>query len=255
MERQNLDLYIPARGTNFPLVIWIHGGGWSSNSKEDPGGRSFLGRGYALASPNYRQSRYAHWPAQLIDCKAAVRWLRAHAAEYGLDPNHFGAYGMSSGGHMVAILGTAGDAREFDQGDNLGYSSRIQAVADWFGPTDFLSISNAPPNIRWGGDGDADTQLLGGKPSENIELAKSASPVHFVSTNSPPFIIMHGENDHMVPLQQSQELVDALKKAGVPVEFHVVVGGSHGRPKGAFEGPEAMGWLHDFFDKYLKNGK
>jgi acetyl esterase/lipase len=257
MERQNLDLYLPARGTNFPVVIWIHGGGWISNSKENPGGRSFLYRGYALASLNYRQSRHAKWPAQLIDCKAAVRWLRAHAGEYGLDPNHFGAYGLSSGGHMVAILGTTGDAKEFDQGDNLGFSSRIQAVADWFGPTDFLSAPNAyatniPNTQRWGGNGDVDTQLLGGFPSKNIELAKSASPVHFVSKNSPPFLIVHGDMDPVVPLQQSQELVDALKAAGVPVEFHVIVGGGHGKP--GFDTPETLGWLHDFFDKYLKPG-
>ncbi len=250
MERQNLDLYIPARATNCPLVIWVHGGAWISNSKEGPGGRSFLGRGYALASLNYRQSRHAKWPAQIIDLKAAVRWLRAHAGEYGLDPRHFGAFGMSSGGHMVAMMGTAGE-NEFEQGENLGFSSQVQVVADWFGPTDFLSISNTPGSMRWGGNGDVDTQLLGGFPSRNHELAESASVVHYVTTNTPPFVIVHGDKDPMVPLQQSQELVAALKKAGVPVEFHVIVGGGHGKP--GFETPEVMGWLHDFFDKYLKN--
>ncbi len=251
MERQNLDLYLPAQGTNWPLVIWVHGGGWNSNSKDNPGGRSFLGRGYALASLNFRQAQHAKWPAQIIDCKAAVRWLRAHAAEYGIDPNHFGVWGMSSGGHMVAMLGTAGD-NDFEQGENLGFSSQVQAVADWFGPTDFLSVSNSPGAMRWGGRGDVDTSLLGGFPSKNIELAKSASPVHYITAKTPPFLIVHGDKDLMVPLQQSQELVDALKKAGVPVEFHVIVGGGHGKP--GFDTPEVTGWLNDFFDKYLKGG-
>jgi acetyl esterase/lipase len=252
MERQNLDLYLPAKGTNWPLIIWIHGGGWNKNSKDHPGGRSFLGRGYALASLNYRQAQHAKWPAQIIDCKAAVRWLRAHAGEYGIDPDHFGAWGMSSGGHMVAVLGTTGDTKEFDQGDNLGFSSRVQAVADWFGPTDFLSVSNEPGHMRWGGNGDVDTSLIGGKPSQNVEKARSASPVQYVTSNAPPFLIMHGDKDLTVPVQQSYELRDALKKAGAPVEFLVLVGSGHGGKE--FESREAMGWLNEFFDKYLKGG-
>ncbi len=252
MERQNLDIYLPAAGTNFPLIIWIHGGGWSGHSKEQPEGLAFLNHGYALASLNYRQSQHAHWPAQIIDCKAAIRWLRAHAGEYGLDPNHFGVWGWSSGGHMVAMLGTTGGAKEFDQGENLGFSSRVQAVGDWFGPTDFLTISNSA-NSGWGKKNSAETRLLGGLPSQNIEKAQSASPIHFITPDDPPFLILHGDQDPTVPLQQSQELYDALKKAGVPVDFHVIVGGAHGKP--GFRTPEVDGWLYGFFDKYLKNGK
>jgi acetyl esterase/lipase len=254
-DRQNLDIYLPATGSNFPVVIWVHGGGWTSNSKEHPGGFSFVRDGYALVSINYRQSQHAKWPAQIVDCKSAIRWLRAHAAEYSLDAGHIGVWGLSSGGHMVAMLGVTGDTREFDQGDNLSYSSAVQVVGDWFGPTDFLSVSNEPGHMRWGGNGDVDTSLLGGKPSENIEKAKSASPAHFVSKNSAPFIIMHGAKDLTVPVQQSDELVALLKKAGVPVEYYVVPNGGHGQPKAEFEGPVPLARLHAFFDKYLKPGK
>ncbi len=256
-ERHDLDIYLPATGSNFPVVIWIHGGGWNHNSKNGPGGRSFIPLGYALVSINFRQSSMAKWPAQIIDCKSAIRWLRAHAAEYSLDADHIGVWGMSSGGHMAAMLGVTGDTREFDQGENLNYSSAVQAVGDWSGPTDLLTMSVYPTtnDWKWGTRGSPEFFLLGGTVQTNTDKAVNASPVFYVDKNSAPFIIMHGDKDSTVPVQQAQEIAYLLKRAGVPVEYHVVVEGGHGSPKDAFEGPEARTWLHAFFNKYLKPGQ
>jgi len=239
-ERQMLDLYLPATGTNWPLIVWIHGGGWTEGSKAKPPGLRFLNHGFALASINYRFSQNAIFPAQLLDCKAAVRWLRAHASTYGLDPGRIGVWGASAGGHLVALLGTTGGIKEFDTGENLGVSSRVQAVCDWFGPTDFTGFLDHDT---------ADTpvaRLLGGLISKNLELAQRANPIHYITKDDPPFLIMHGDKDPVVPLEQSQLLADALKKAGVPVTFRVVPGGPE------FRKPEELERLFIFFLKNLK---
>src|SRR5579859_7847618 len=135
--RQVLDLYMPHAAGPLPLIVWIHGGAFRMGSKDDPVPVAMLQQGYAIASLNYRLSQHALFPAQIEDCKAAVRWLRAHAATYGLDPSHIASWGESAGGHLAAMLGTAGHERGFDVGEHLEYSSRVQAVLDFFGPTDF----------------------------------------------------------------------------------------------------------------------
>ena len=133
-ERHKLDLFIPAGTTNaLPLIIWVHGGAWMGGSKEQCPALPYLQKGYAVASINYRLSQHAIFPAQIEDCKAAVRWLRAHAKENNLDPDRFAVWGASAGGHLVALLGTAGDVKKFDVGPNLEVSSRVQAVVDCFG--------------------------------------------------------------------------------------------------------------------------
>jgi len=243
-ERQMLDLYLPGTGTNWPLIVWIHGGGWTGGNKEKPPGLSFLRHGFALASINYRLSQDAVFPAQLLDCKAAIRWLRAHAAENGIDPNRIGVWGASAGGHLVALLGTTGDVKEFDTGENSGASSRVQAVCDWFGPTDFASDPKADtpdsPQAR----------LIGGPISQNAQKAQRANPIHYITKDDPPFLIVHGDKDAVVPLEQSQLLADALEKAGVKVTFHIVPGGEHGGPE--FRKREELDRLFLFFIKNLK---
>lgn len=249
-ERQKLDLYRPEKGkAPLPLIVWVHGGGWQAGSKDRPPVLYLVKKGYALASVNYRLSQHATFPAQIEDCKAAIRWLRANAKKYGLDPKHVGAAGASAGGHLVALLGTTADVKELDGvGGNKDQSSRVQAVVDLFGPTDFQHLG--PNADRAGG---AIAKLLGGPPSENKEKAKQASPVAHVSKDAAPFLILHGDMDKTVALKQSQLLTDALKKAGVEVRLITLEGAGHGGP--AFSQPEQRQAIEDFFDKHLKAKK
>jgi acetyl esterase/lipase len=228
---RTLDLYLPAKGTNLPLIVWIHGGAWMEGNKENPPGLGFLKHGFALASINYRLSQEAAFPAQLVDCKASIRWLRAHAAENGIDPDHIGVWGASAGGHLVALLGTTGDVKEFDQGDNLSVSSRVQAVCDWFGPTDLAQLAKYSKDYNPTAPDSAVARLIGGTPSQNAEKVERANPIHYLAKDDPPFLIMHGDKDPLVPLEQSQILADALKNAGVPVKFYTIEGAGHGGPE------------------------
>ena len=229
--RQKLDLYLPKDGENLPLIINIHGGAFRMGSKENGVPLEYLSRGYAVASINYRLSQHAVFPAQIEDCKSAVRWLRAHASEYRLDPNRFAAWGSSAGGHLAAMLGTAGNVSEFEVGENLMVSSRVQAVVDYFGPTDFLQMdAHRLPNGQVHDMADSpESQLVGGPIQENREKVAKANPITYVTKNTPPFLICHGDADPLVPHHQSELLAAALKKAGVPVTFYTVVGAGHGR--------------------------
>jgi acetyl esterase/lipase len=204
------------------------------------------GRGYAVASINYRYSQQAVFPAQIEDCKAAIRWLRANAAKYHIDPDRVGVWGASAGGHLVALLGTAGAAKDLEgKGGNADQSSRVQCVVDWFGPTDLVKIDRQPEK--------ADTavaKLIGGPLKDNREKAKKASPMTYVDKNSAPFLIMHGDKDNVVPLDQSEILADALKKAGVEVKLQVIKNNGHGGP--GFSTPESRKMIEEFFDKHLK---
>ncbi len=145
-ERQRLDLYVPEKADGpLPVIVWVHGGAWLTGSKEGGGpALPFVGKGYAVASINYRLSQHAKFPAQIEDCKAAIRWLRANAKTYNLDPGRFGVWGASAGGHLVALLGTSGDVKDLE--GNAGtddQSSRVQAVVDWFGPTDVTQMGGS----------------------------------------------------------------------------------------------------------------
>jgi acetyl esterase/lipase len=250
-ERQKLDLFIPPGATNpLPLIIWVHGGAWLGGSKDQCPALSYLPKGYAVASINYRLSQHAIFPAQIEDCKAAVRWLRANAKEYNLDPNRFAAWGASAGGHLVALLGTAGDAKKFDVGANLDVSSRVQAVVDFFGPTDLTRMAqDALPGSRIDHDApDApEAKLIGGPVQEHKEKAATANPITYVAKDNPPFLIMHGNKDELVPYQQSELLRDALQKAGVPVTFKIIEGAGHG-----FGGPDIDRQVAAFFDQQLQ---
>ena len=251
-ERHKLDLFVPEKADGpLPLIIWVHGGGWQNGSKDGcpPLRSGYVGRGYAVASINYRLSQHAPFPAQIEDCKAAIRWLRAHAREYNLDPNRFGVWGSSAGGHLVALLGTSGDVKAFDVGANLDQSSRVQAVCDYYGPTDFMAFVTTPGFERHASPNAPEVKLLGGSVTEKPDLAKRASPVTFVSRDDPPFLIVHGDKDPTVPVNQSQLLFDALKQAGVSVHFHTIKGAGHGR---GFGGPEIEPMVTAFFDKHLK---
>ncbi len=249
-KRQKLDLYLPRTEKKLPLIIYVHGGAWLAGSKEFNVPFEYLRDGYAVASVNYRLSQHALFPAQIEDCKAAVRWLRANADKYNIDPNNFGAWGESAGGHLVALLGTSGDVNDFDKGGNTGVSSRIQAVVDYFGPTDFLQMDEqrlAEGMVHNAADS-PEAKLIGGPVQENKEKAARANPVTYVSKGDAPFLIIHGDTDPLVPCHQSKLLEDALKKASVPVEFYIVKGGGHG----GFRDPNVPRLTKEFLDRHLK---
>lgn len=250
-ERQKLDLFVPAGATNsLPVVIWVHGGAWRGGSKENCPALRYLGRGYAVASINYRLSQHGVFPAQIEDCKAAIRWLRAHAEEHRLDPDRFAAWGASAGGHLVALLGTSGGVKEFDVGENLAYSSRVQAVVDFFGPTDFTQMSKYAPRDGPFDHDAADSPeslLIGGAVQEHKDRCARANPITYVSKNDAPFLIMHGDKDNIVPYQQSELLRDALQEAGVPVTLKIIKGAGHG-----FGGREIDQQVDAFLEEQLK---
>jgi acetyl esterase/lipase len=211
---------------------------------------AFLRQGYAIASINYRLSQHAKFPAQIEDCKAAVRWLRAHAAEYRLDPTRFAAMGSSAGGHLAAMLGTTGDVKDFDIGANLDQSSRVQAVVDNFGPTDFLQMDahRLPSGMVHDTPDSPESELIGGAIQENKARTARANPITFITPGDPPFLIIHGDQDPLVPHHQSELLEAALKKAGVPVTFYTVKGGGHG----GFKDPKVIELTREFLAKHLK---
>jgi acetyl esterase/lipase len=259
---QRLDLYLPEHpGTDrpLPLVVWVHGGGWLAGSKSENPGKGFAARGeYATASVEYRFSNKAIFPAQIQDCQAAIRFLRANAKQYNLDARHIGVWGGSAGGHLVALLGTAGGADAFPKiGEDRDQSDRVQAVIDIFGPADFSTVKRqvaedkTVKNIFNFEDMSSPyAKLFGAKPGDNVALEKSASPVTFVSKDDPPFLILHGTADTLVPFAQSTELADALKGAGVDVVLQPVPGAGHGGPQ--FTTPAANRLYKNFFDKHLK---
>src|SRR5512132_3660165 len=210
-----------------------------------------LEQGYAIASLNYRLSQHARFPAQIEDCKAAVRWLRTHADTYGLDPSRFASWGESAGGHLAAMLGTAGHERSFEVGEHLEHSSHVQAVLDFFGPTDVLQMDAHP--LPEGTVHDAadspESQLVGGPIQERPTEVARANPVTYVTPEAPPFLIVHGDRDPLVPYGQSLLLVDALRAAGVPATFYTVVGAGHG----GFDDPQIPILVHEFLAAHLRH--
>jgi acetyl esterase/lipase len=248
--RQKLDLYLPSDRNDPPLVVLIHGGAFCMGSKEGEDPTPLLREGYAVAAINYRLSQHAIWPAQIEDCKTAVRWLRAHATEYHLDPHRFAAYGQSAGGHLAAMLGVAGDAKQFDVGENLEFSSKVQAVADFFGPTDFLQMDEhrLPDGQLHNPVDSPESRLVGGAIQENKDRVARANPVTYATKSASPFLIVHGDTDPLVPHHQSELLVAALQEAEVSATFYTVKGGGHG----GFTDPRVPVLLKEFLARHLK---
>jgi acetyl esterase/lipase len=249
--RQKLDLYLPRdaqAGSKRPLIVWVHGGAWLGGSKDNCPAVRFTSDGYAVASVNYRLSQHAIFPAQIQDCKAAIRWLRANADTHGIDPNRIGAWGASAGGHLVALLGTAGDVNDFDVGPHAGVSSRVQAVCDFFGPTDFTKMSSFPSSMDHDAADAPEAKLIGGPIPQNKDKAQRANPITYVTKDDPPFLIVHGDKDPLVPHNQSELLRDALKAVDVSVTFYTVQGGGHG----GFKDPQVDVLVTEFFNKRLR---
>lgn len=240
-ERNKLDLYLPASGEECPLVLWIHGGGWKGGQKELGGEAAarvlpLVQKGYAVASINYRLSGDAAFPAQIHDVKAAIRFLRAHAAEHRLDPERFAVWGASAGGHLAALAGTSGGVAEIEdtaQG-NAGESSSIQAVIDCYGPTDLPAmdaqlLQNGCGGANHSAPGSPESSFLGCDMGLAVDCpqAATASPLTYVDAADPPFLFGHGLADCIVPWQQSQALHDTLGQQGVPAQIHLVPDSAH----------------------------
>ncbi len=251
-----LDLYVPERAERpLPLVVWIHDGGWRAGNKRNCRLLWLTGRGYAVASVEYRLSTEALFPAQIHDCKGAVRWLRAHATEYGLDAERFAVAGASAGGHLAALLGVSAGVKELEGsvGGNSAVSSRVKAVVDFFGPTDLVHWINSPEGERINRPGSPVALLLGGLPSKKIDLARLASPVTHVTRDDPPILIVHGSADPVVPVQQSTRLAERYREAGLTAVLHIIEGARHGGPE--FDAPPVRRLVLSFLNEHLRGKK
>ena len=232
---QSLDVYLPARRVSdrpLPLLVWIHGGGWRGGDKRGGGQITHLvasGR-YVGASINYRLSGEATWPAQIHDCKAAIRWLRANAAKYGFDPTRIAVLGGSAGGHLVAAVGTMGDVASLEGkvGSHSDQSSAVTCVVDFYGPTDLLQMSRFPSTIDHDAASSPESLLVGGPIQERKEIVKQVNPITHLSKGDPPILIAHGTDDKLVPFNQSELLYTAMKKQNLDVTLITMKGGGHG---------------------------
>ena len=232
LKKHLLDIYIPPNAkTALPLIIWVHGGAWMTNDKHADMGymkntvRSFIDSGYALASIDYRFSTDAVFPALIQDCNQAVEYLYQHADEYKFDKSGFALIGFSAGGHLASLLGISNNnnVKEFYP-DGKKSSFKIKAVIDFYGPSDFIAISNMGPSLD---PKNPVSILLGAVPIDRPDLAKFASPTTYVDKDDPPFLIIHGEKDESVPPPQSVLLRSYLRLAGVPSELIIVPGAPH----------------------------
>ncbi|MCC7532173.1 MAG: alpha/beta hydrolase [Candidatus Melainabacteria bacterium] len=257
-ESQKLDLYIPSvttmegdgridskttkpnfaakrknLSTGWPLVVWIHGGGWRGGDKKGGPFRALLESGFAVASINYRLSGEEKWPAQLDDCRSALAYLRSHSAEYDIDSKRIGLWGGSAGGHLALMLALKGDKPDSDRkqkSEHQSVGSDLAAVCDWFGPTDLARFVINGETTRQGAE--MIQQLFGLEGEALISACTAASPVTYIShaKHVPPILIMHGKADKLVSIKQSQRLLDKMKAAGITSVRLVELNGGHGYP-------------------------
>jgi acetyl esterase/lipase len=258
--RLQLDIAVPKDGGPYPAVVCFHGGAWRGGSRSDlsrpsrdkdekPGPsviEAIAARGYAVASVGYRLAPACRFPAQLDDARAAVRFLRANAAKFNLDPDRVGALGFSAGAHLALLLGTVGTDAESEDGDSTaGTDARVGCVVSFFGPTD-LSLYAASPGLE-----DAFmVPFLGKACKTDPEVYKRASPIERVSPAAAPVLMIHGTADFVVPIVHSERMLRKLRDAGVTAELIPVRGGGHG-----WVGETAVRTLDDatrFLDKHLK---
>jgi acetyl esterase/lipase len=265
-ESQKLDIYLPDEGEGpFPVIATIHGGAWMFGDKADDFNRSFLEgikHGYAIACINYRLSHEAHFPSQIHDCRTAIRYLRTNASTYHLKGFHLGVWGASAGGHLAALLGTAAHARQLDNPSmrtaRTRFSCKVQAVVTWYAPSEnFLTMDE---QLAQSGTGTPDhsaedspeSKLLGRRISDVPAMVKFASPMTYINSKVPPFLIQHGRRDSIVPVEQSINFAAQIEKiAGAHrVTLEILEKADHGDP--LFETPENIRRVMDFFDLHLK---
>ena len=247
-----LDLYRLDGAVDAPLLVWLHGGRWEVGSKNAMPLAPLVERGFAVASLDFRPASAAHFPEQVHDIKAALRFLRAHAEKYGYDARRIAIMGASSGGHLAAVVGTSnGDpVLEGDLGQDLDQSSSVQAIVSYFGASNLTTILAQSTPYGVGVRMPALETLLGGKPEENEPLARLASPVFHVDPSDPPLLLLHGDQDPQMPINQSHELQGAYQRLGLEAEFVVVHGAGHGGQ--AFYDPERIERVAAFLDAHVR---
>lgn len=254
--KQQVDVYLPKKrrtGQPLPVVALIHGGGWVNGDRIGYAAQAIqLSRtgDYAAVTVGYRLTKEASWPAQVHDCKAAIRWIRAHARELNLDADKIAVWGSSAGGHLSSLLGTSGGVKELegDLGPNPTFSSRVQAVVNLCGPEDFSQALMFDKDSQPIWKDDAVSGLLGGDAQEKTAEAKAASPVTYVSSDDPPFITFHGTKDQRVAYRHAEAIHEALQKAGVTSLLVPITDGGHG----SVGHPEVKVRGQQFTDKVLR---
>lgn len=252
-QAHQINIYTPpASAVKAPLIVYVHGGSWLSRPKSTPSWvSSFVKSGFAVAVVHYRLSSEGIFPAQIEDLNTCLRWIKTNASKFNIDKNRIGLWGSSAGGHLVSLMGTSANNAALDLG--LGDKSigrNVQAVCDFCGPSDLVALgSQMQPGQAWDTVSPAAplSLLLGGPATAKSALATQASPTTYVSSTSPPFLIVHGAADTIVPTSQSQELADKLKAAGVPTELYILPGTGHDIEKGA-----NIELARQFFIKQLK---
>ena len=244
-----LDLAMPKTGNGpFPVVVFLHGGGWSEGNRQEMNHfiEGVAGLGYVGVTVEYRLVPAARFPAQIEDCKAAVRWLRANAAKFRINPERIGVVGFSAGGHLASMLGVTGKKDGLEgAGGNPGQSSRVQAVVSFFGLTDF-STRDWPRDLENG----VIEPFLGGSFADHGDEYRRASPITYVTSDAPPFLFFHGSEDKLVSVDQSKRLGEKLRNAGVFAEVNVLEGEGHGFTDATNQ--KAMRRMLDFLDAHLK---
>jgi len=251
-QELKLDLYMPAGEIRPPLLVWVHGGAWERRSKETILTTEFVDSGYAMASIDFRLSGDAIFPAQVHDIKAAIRFLRRVAPVHGYDATRVGIFGSSSGGHLAALVGVTNGHEELEGnvGDDLDQSSDIQAIVSYYGAANLTTILKQSTAVGLAERAPALDLLLGGSPEARLRLATLASPVFHVDTNDPPLLMLHGDQDPQMPINQSHELHNAYEQHDLDVEFLVIHGGDHGGAP--FLDSRRMALVKSFWDSQLR---
>ena len=247
-----LDLYRPD-SPPAGLIVWVHGGAWRGGSRENVDLKGLTSLGWAVASVDYRLSTTARFPAQIHDLKAAICFLRAHAADYGYPANKFVIAGSSAGGHLAALVGVTNghSTLEGTVGDHPGVSSDVQAIVDLYGASNLTRILAQSTPYGLSVRAPALDLLLGGQPDQVTELTRLASPVFHVDLSDPPLFLMHGDQDPQMPIEQSHEFAAAYRKLGLPLQFEVQAGSGHGGP--AFTSEASLHLIDAFLRKHLRD--
>lgn len=251
-EKLTLNLARPSNGEGpFPGVVFIHGGAWQGGNKElhDAQVKELAQRGFVAATVGYRLAPKHVFPAQIEDCKCAVRWLRAHAANYKLDPRRIGAVGLSAGAHLVMMLGSMDPADGLEgAGGSSEQSSKVQAVVSFAGPTD---LTAELPEV----DTDILNKFIGRseQDAEREKLLERASPLHYVNAGDAPMLLFQGTRDPLIPTEQAFAMATALTKAQVPGRVEILVGAEHGW--GEPDMTRTMNAMYAFLEQQLATPK